>query len=58
MEILRKMKKSFYPLIWVGVLAVIACALLVCERDFLWKIQEASLFLRYSAIRALFSDGG
>lgn len=48
MEILRKMKKSFYPLIWVGVLVVMACALLVFEHDFLWKIQEASLFLNSS----------
>jgi len=42
------MKKSFYPLIWVGVLAVIAFTLLVYEHDFLWKIQEENLFLNSS----------
>jgi hypothetical protein len=42
------MKKSFYPLIWVGALAVIAFTLLVYEHDFLWKIQEENLFLNSS----------
>jgi hypothetical protein len=35
--------------LWVGVLTVIAAALLVWEADLLWKIQHYNLFL-YSSL--------
>ena len=34
-----------YVIVWIAALAAIACGLLICESDFLWKVQELNLFL-------------
>ena len=34
-----------YFVIWLAALAAIACGLLICESDLLWKVQELNLFL-------------
>ena len=39
------MKKYIPIIIWVVALGVIACALLLFERDQLWKVQQMNLFL-------------
>lgn len=40
--------KLNYIIIWVVALAAIACALLLTESDFLWKMQEMNLFQQTS----------
>ena len=42
------MKKRSFIAVWLLALAAIACALLVYENDFLWKVQEMNLFLNTS----------
>jgi len=37
-----------YAILWITVLAAIACGLLVYESHFLWKVQELNLFLQTS----------
>ena len=42
------MKKLSFIAVWLLALAAIACALLVYEKAFLWKVQEMNLFLNTS----------
>lgn len=42
------MKKRSFMAVWLLALVAIACALLVYERDLLWKVQELNLFLNTS----------
>ena len=42
------MKKRSFIAVWLLALVAIACALLVYEKDLLWKVQEMNLFLNTS----------
>ena len=42
------MKQRSFIAVWLLALAAIACAMLVYESDFLWKVQEMNLFLNTS----------
>ena len=42
------MKKRTFIAVWLLALVAIACALLVYEKAFLWKVQEMNLFLNTS----------
>ena len=42
------MKKLSFIAVWLLALVAIACALLVYEKDFLWRVQEMNLFLNTS----------
>lgn len=42
------MKKISFIAVWLIALVAIACALLVFEKDLLWKVQEMNLFLNTS----------
>ena len=42
------MKKRSFIAVWLLALVTIACALLVYEKDLLWKVQEMNLFLNTS----------